>query len=101
MAFDGIQTAKQQLADALQILERDGWRTGARIGMDGRRCALGAMDAVKGEMATFQDRAVVLLAEATGELYLCQADYQVAKFNNLQGSFDSVKAWFDRAMALA
>lgn len=101
MAFDGVQTAKQQLLDAKEILSRDGWCKGQRVNWNRERCALGLLDAVIGEQATFKHHAVVLLAHATGEEFSCQADYKVAEFNNCQGSVDSINAWFDRAIELA
>lgn len=97
MPFDGAQNVKQQLRDARQILIERGWCIGHRVNTQGERCALGALDLALGHEVTDQDFAVVLLAQATGEKYVGQADYHVAVFNNQQGDVLSVLNWFDRA----
>lgn len=104
MPLDGTRydEATQQLIDAKQLLIEKGWCRGARVNMKNEHCALGALDVAMGEMAERFHLAVIRLADAVPaeiERSPIGPAWDVAQFNNAQGSVESILAWFDRALA--
>lgn len=112
MPFDGnpetfVDETTAVLIKARRALVEYGWCVGSRLDGDGRRCALGAIEAAQMRGAYDYvgsgDPAVMRLAGAIPADFGYRQHkpddaHRVAAYNNIQTTIEPILDWFDRAI---